>query len=229
MGHVRQPVLVVDDDAGILAAVQQALADEGYQVTTASNGFDAIAAFEESAPDLVLLDLEMPGCDGMEVCQYIRRYSSTPIIILSVRGSEADIASVLDLGADDYLVKPFRIIELLARMRAVLRRAERLRASTITCGELEIDTENRRVTRAGRMVSLTPTEYALLAELATNMGRVLTVQLLLQRVWGAQYTDSPVYVKVIIHRLRAKLEADPSHPQYLITEPHIGYRLADSF
>jgi DNA-binding response OmpR family regulator len=229
MGNGRQPILVVDDDPGILAAVKQTLSTEGYQVTTASNGLDAISAFEESAPDLVLLDLVMAGCDGIEVCQYIRRCSSTPIIVLSVRGSEADIASVLDLGADDYLVKPFRMGELLARMRAVLRRAERLRASKITCGELEIDTEHCRVTRAGRMVSLTPTEYALLAELATNIGRVLTVQLLLQRVWGAQYTDSPVYVKVVIHRLRAKLEPDPSHPHYIITEPHIGYRLADSY
>jgi len=228
MGHARQPVLVVDDDPGILSAMKQNLTAEGYQVDTATNGLEAIEVFEDSAPDLVLLDLTMPGCDGEEVCKYIRGYSSTPIIVLSVRGSESDIASVLDLGADDYLVKPFRMVELLARMRAVLRRAERQRANRVICGELEIDTEKRQVSRAGQIVSLTPIEYALLAELATNMGRVLTSQLLLRRVWGAEYVDSPVYVKVIVYRLRAKLEPDPAHPRYIVTEPHIGYRLTDT-
>jgi two-component system KDP operon response regulator KdpE len=225
----RQLILLVDDDPGILLAVKQTLLSQGYHAITATNGIEALNCFESGpSPDLVLLDLMMPRCDGTEVCRYIRAHSAIPIIVLSIRGNEADIAELLDLGADDYLVKPFRMGELLARIRAVLRRAGRLRASHIVCGDLQIDTEQRRVTIAGRLISLTPTEYALLAELATNIGRVMTTRLLLQRVWGQQYSDATRYVKVVVRRLRAKLEADPSHPQYIITEPHLGYRLNDA-
>jgi two-component system KDP operon response regulator KdpE len=224
----RQRILLVDDDPGIMVAVKQALTTYGYKMTTASDGLEALATFEREQPELILLDLEMPRCNGMEVCQRIREYSATPIIVLSVKGSEAHIVSVLDLGADDYLVKPFRLAELLARVRAVMRRGGKSLATKVICGDLEIDTEMHKVTVTGRTVTLTPIEYALLEELAQNVGRVLTTHLLLQRVWGSQYSDATDYVKGVIRRLRVKLEPDPAHPQYIITEPHLGYRLSDS-
>jgi DNA-binding response OmpR family regulator len=224
----RQRILLVDDDPGIMVAVKQALTTYGYKMTTASDGLEAIATFEREQPELILLDLEMPRCNGMEVCQRIREYSATPIIVLSVKGSEADIVSVLDLGADDYLVKPFRLAELLARVRAVMRRGGKTLTTKVICGDLEIDTEMHKVTVTGRTVTLTPIEYALLEELAQNVGRVLTTHLLLQRVWGSQYSDATDYVKGVIRRLRVKLEPDPAHPRYIITEPHLGYRLRDS-
>ena len=223
-----QRILVVDDDPGIITAVKQTLSFHGFIITTASSGKNALTAFENEAPDLVLLDRILPDGDGLEVCQAIREHSSTPIIIVSVKGSEADIVTLLELGADDYLVKPFRVAELLARVRAVLRRASALPTSTVTCGKLEIDIEKHKVTVAGRIVSLTPIEYALLAELASNAGRLLTNQLLLRRVWGPQYSDATDYVKGVVRRLRAKLEPDPAHPQYILTEPHLGYRLNDT-
>jgi two-component system, OmpR family, KDP operon response regulator KdpE len=227
MGYAQQSILLVDDDPGIVVSVKQALVAQGYEVTTATTGVEALNAFEDKQPDLILLDLMIPECDGTDVCRYIRQHASTPVIVLSVKGSEADVVSVLDLGADDYLIKPFRMGELLARIRAALRRIGRLQASKIICGSLEIDTEQRKVTLGGTVIQLTPIEYALLMQLATNMGRVLTTQLLLQRVWGLQYVDSTEYVKVIVRRLRAKLEPDPAHPRYIITEPHLGYRLND--
>jgi len=228
MRHARQRILLVDDDPGIMVAVKQALTTHGYEMATATDGLEALAAFEREPPELILLDLVMPRCSGLEVCQRIRELSATPIIILSVKGSEADIVSVLDLGADDYLVKPFRLAELLARVRAVLRRGSKILATTVTCGDLKIDTEEHRVTLAGRNITLTPIEYALLAELAANVGRVLTTRLLLQRVWGHQYSDSTDYIKGVVRRLRVKIEPDPAHPRYIITEPHLGYRLNDS-
>ncbi len=228
MGYARQSILLVDDDPGIMAAVKQALAAHGYKMTTASDGEEALNMFEREAPELILLDLVMPRCNGLEVCQRIRESSTTPIIVLSIKGSEADIVSVLDLGADDYLVKPFRLAELLARIRAVLRRGNKATVKKVVCGDLVIDTETRRVYVAGRTVDLTPIEYAVLAELANNVGRVMTIRLLLQRVWGTQYDDATGYVKGVVRRLRVKLEQDPAHPRYIITEPYLGYRLVDS-
>jgi two-component system KDP operon response regulator KdpE len=220
-------ILLVDDDPGILAAIKQALIANSYEVVTAKDGLEALDRFEQQVPHLVLLDLMMPHASGLEVCRRIRQVSSTPIIVLSVKGSEADIVSVLDLGADDYLVKPFRLAELLARVRAVLRRNQKTSSSRVVCGELEIDTEQRKVQMAGRPVVLTPIEYALLAELAADAGRVITIRQLLQRVWGPQYRDETDYVKGVIRRLRVKIEPDPAHPRYIITEPHLGYRLND--
>jgi len=217
----------VDDDPGILAAVGQALTAQEYEVTTVTNGIEALDAFEHKPPELILLELMVPGYDGVEVVRYIRKHSKIPIIVMSIKGSEADVVSLLDLGVDDYVVKPFRMAELLARVRAVLRRVGKLPATRVVCGALEIDTEKHRVTVAGRVICLTPIEYALLAELAVDVGKVLTTQLLLQRVWGLQYTNRSDYVKVVVWRLRAKLESDPAHPQYIITEPHVGYRLND--
>jgi DNA-binding response OmpR family regulator len=228
MSYAKQHILLVDDDPGILVAVKQALVAHRYEVTTATNGSEALAAFECKPPDLILLDLILPRRDGLEVCRYILEQSPTPIIVMSIKGSEADIVSLLDLGADDYLVKPFRLAELLARVRAVLRRADKLPAARVVCGALEIDTEKHKVSVAGRTVHLTPTEYTLLAELAGNVGRVLTTRLLLQRVWGTHYNGATDYVKVIVRRLRVKLEPDPDHPQYILTEPCLGYRLNDS-
>ena len=227
MGHAKQRILLVDDDPGIMVAVKQALSTHGYQMTTATDGIEALDSFDREPPELILLDLVMPQCSGLEVCKRIREYSATPIIILSVKGSEADIVSVLDLGADDYLVKPFRLAELIARIRAVLRRGSIMVAAKVVCGDLEIDTEMHKVSVAGRVITLTPIEYALLAELAGNVGRVLTTRLLVQRVWGSQYSDANDYVKGVVRRLRVKLEPDPAHPRYIITEPHLGYRLSD--
>ncbi len=227
MLHANQRILLVDDDPGIMTAVKHSLATHGYKMTTAIDGVEALAVFEHEQPDLILLDLEMPRCDGMEVCKRIREHSSTPIIVLSVKGSEADIVSVLDLGADDYLVKPFRLAELLARVRAVMRRGNATLATRVQCGDLEIDTEKHKASVAGRSVTLTPIEYAVLEEMAKNVGRILTTHLLLQRVWGPQYSDATDYVKGVIRRLRVKLEPDPAHPRYIITEPHLGYRLSD--
>ncbi len=224
----QKRILLVDDDEGIVAAVGPALALHGYEVTTAVDGIEALAAFESDEPDLVLLDLMMPRLGGLEICRRIRESSSTPIIVLSVKGGEGDIVSVLDLGADDYLVKPFRLSELRARISAVLRRAGKVRSKKIACGDLEIDTEKRLVKVGGRSVTLTPIEYALIAELGANAGRVLTTRLLLQRVWGRQYGSESDYVKGVVRRLRVKLEPDPAHPRYIITEPHVGYRLDDA-
>ena len=228
MCHIRQKVLLVDDDPGITMAVKQALAAHGYQMTIARDGVEALVACEREMPELILLDLMMPRCDGLEVCKRIREYSSVPIIILSVKGSESDVVSVLDAGADDYLIKPFRLAELLARVRAVLRRGDKsLNSRKVVCGDLEIDLDEHIVTVAGRDIVLTRTEYAVLVELANNVGRVLTTNLLVQRVWGDQYSDATGYVKGVIRRLRVKLERDPAHPQYIITEPYLGYRLKD--
>src|SRR5438445_3333217 len=163
MGHAKEHILLVDDDPGIMAAVKHSLSTYGYKMTTATDGVEALAAFERELPDLILLDLEMPRCDGTQVCQRIREHSSTPIIVLSVKGSEADIVSVLDLGADDYLVKPFRLAELLARVRAVMRRGSQTLATKVTCGDREIDTEKHRASIVGRVVTFTPMESSVLA------------------------------------------------------------------
>lgn len=225
----RQRILLVDDDAGIVAAVAQALEDQHYEITIAANGVEALDAFERAEPDLVLLDLMMPQLGGLDVCRHIRKHSHVPIIVLSVKGGEGDIVAVLDLGADDYLVKPFRLAELRARISAVLRRAEKIHSKKIRCGDLEMDTEKHSITVAGRAVALTPIEYAVISQLGSNAGRVLTTRLLLQRVWGEQYGDEGDYVKGVIRRLRVKLEPDPAHPRYILTEPHVGYRLADGY
>jgi two-component system KDP operon response regulator KdpE len=228
MSSSSQRVLLVDDDPGIMAAIQPALQAQRYEVITAADGAEALEAFERTAPHLVLLDLLMPGSGGLEVCRQMRQRAATPIIVLSVKGAEADIVSVLDTGADDYLVKPFRLTELLARVRAVLRRGSRIASHVVICEELEIDTDQRQATLRGSPLALTPIEYAVLAELAANLGRIVTTRQLVQRVWGPRYSDATDYVKGVIRRLRVKLESDPAHPRYILTEPHLGYRLNDA-
>jgi two-component system KDP operon response regulator KdpE len=224
---MKQRILIVDDDPGIVAAITPSLKAQGYDIAVAHDGDRALALFTQFAPDLVLLDLVMPSVHGIAVCQRIRQQSSTPIIVVSVKGAEADIVTALDNGADDYLVKPFRLRELLARIRAVLRRG-RSEQRVIQCADLVIDTTRRLVQRQGQIVSLTPIEYAVLAELVTHRDGVITARQIVQRVWGPQYIDSTDYVKGVIRRLRLKLEPDPSHPRYILTEPHVGYRFNHS-
>jgi two-component system KDP operon response regulator KdpE len=221
-------ILVVDDEPAILRAVERNLRAHGFQVATAATADDAQDQLERWHPDAVILDLGLPGRDGFEVIKTIRAKSATPIIVLSVRGSDADKVGALDLGADDYLTKPFSVDELLARVRVVLRHVARPRAGAepvFRAGELAVDMELRRVTVGGREIRLTPTEYDLLRAFIANPNRVLTPLMLLRAVWGAEYGSEAHYLHVYVARLRRKLEPDPKKPRYLRTEPGVGYRL----
>jgi DNA-binding response OmpR family regulator len=234
MSAKKTTILVVDDDTLLLKVVTHNLEAEGYQVLAVRDGAQALEVIERDAPDLMLLDVMMPRMDGFEVCQRVREFSSVPIIMITARGRSQDKIRGLDLGADDYLTKPFRVDELLARVRAVLRRAQfapngqaqSLRTAT-TIGELSIDYAQHRVTKDGREVALTPTEYRILAYLVQNAGRVVTQDLLLEHVWGPEYVGEGHMLRVNITRLRRKLESDPSHPRYLLTRPGIGYYLVE--
>lgn len=225
-------IVTADDDPQLLRLVARNLEFEGYEVLTASDGASALEQIERSAPDLVLLDVMMPRMDGFTVCQRVREFSSVPIIIVTARGQDQDKVKGLDLGADDYLTKPFSVEELLARVRAALRRSQLPnnlaagRATTATIGELNIDYAQHLVTFAGKEVALTPTEYRLLAYLAQNVGRVVTQDLLLEHVWGEDYLGESHMLQVNVNRLRHKLEQDPAHPQYLKTKVGIGYLLS---
>lgn len=232
MPEKKGRIVTADDDPQLLRLIARNLEFEGYEVGTASNGPLALEQIERINPDLVLLDVMMPQMDGFTVCQRVREFSSVPIIIVTARGQDQDKIKGLDLGADDYLTKPFSVDELLARVRAVLRRTQSPthdlapgRASTTTVGELTIDYAQHLVTFAGRELTLTPTEYRLLAYLAQNVGRVLTQDLLLEHVWGVDYLGESHMLQVNINRLRRKVEADPAHPQYLKTKAGIGYLL----
>jgi two-component system KDP operon response regulator KdpE len=223
-------ILVIEDEPGIRRAVERNLAGHGFDVRgveTAEAGLDFETRFH---PDLVLLDLVLPDTDGFEAIRRLRARTSTPIIVLSVRGAEHDKVMALELGADDYLTKPFGVDELLARIRVALRHAARSGSShepVFRSAGLEVDLERRTVSVGGQPVHLTPTEYALLGALIANAGRVLTDRALLQRVWGPEYGSEDHYLHVYMARLRKKLEADPSNPRYLHTEPGIGYRLLE--
>src|SRR5438105_8751445 len=229
----KTTIVAADDDPQLLRLIARNLQFEGYEVLQASDGQQALEQIETHMPDLILLDVMMPRMDGFTVCHRVREFSAVPIIIVTARGQEQDKVRGLDLGADDYLTKPFSVDELLARVRAVLRRSElsatesahALRA-TATIGELEMDYSQHLVTLAGRELMLTPTEYRLLAYLAQNVGRVLTQDLLLEYVWGAEYVGESHMLQVNINRLRRKIEADPTHPLYLLTKVGIGYLLA---
>jgi two-component system KDP operon response regulator KdpE len=221
-------VLVVDDEPETLKYVGANLRARGYDVVTASDGTEALKKADEDVFDLVLLDITMPGPDGFAVCQALRRQTTVPIIMLSARGQEKDKVRALDLGADDYITKPFGIDELLARTRSVLRRSQQEPTSgeVLAVGDLAINFAQRKVTRGGEEIKLTPTEYELLVQLARSAGRVLNHTTLLQRVWGPEYGEETDYLWAYIRRLRRKLEADPEHPRYLLTEPGVGYRFA---
>ncbi len=219
-------VLVVDDEPAILRAVRANLDRRGFRVDTAATAQEAL---EHSLmrPDLILLDLGLPDGDGLEVIRRVREQSDAPIIVLSARGAERDKVRALDLGADDYLTKPFGLDELYARIRVALRHSTRLPGSgpVFRSGDLQLDVEHRRVTVGGEEVHLTPTEYTLLVALAKNADRVVTDAMLLREVWGPQYGDEDHYLHVYVARLRKKIERDPQRPRYLQTEPGVGYRL----
>ena len=224
-------VLVVDDEPGILRALRTNLTGHGFQVETAETGAAALASFRVRKPDLVILDLGLPDMDGTEVIRAVRLESSVPILVLSVRGGERDKVAALDLGADDYLTKPFGVDELLARVRVSLRHAARPVSGSepvFRVGELEIDFEGRRVRLAGADLHLTPTEFELLKAFAVHPDKVLTDRMLLQAVWGPEYGDEAHYLHVYMARLRKKIEPDPQSPRYLLTEPGVGYRLVMS-
>ena len=222
---MNQRIVVVDDEPQIRRALRAALQAEGYRVDMAPSGAEALAMVDAAVPDLVILDLGLPDMDGTEVCSRLRASTQVPIIVLSVREAEREKVRALDAGADDYLVKPFGIAELLARIRASLRRArEEVGEPVIQQGDLELDLARHRVARDGVEIHLTPTEYELLAYLATHRGRVLTHQMILRRVWGAEYEGEVQYLRVFVSHLRRKIEPDPRSPRYLLTETGVGYR-----
>jgi two-component system KDP operon response regulator KdpE len=219
-------VLVVDDEPAIRTFLRVSLAAHDYTVFEAENGQAAIASVTASRPDIVILDLGLPDIDGIEVTRLLREWTQLPILILSVRGQEADKIAALDAGADDYLTKPFGAGELLARMRTALRHvAQTANDPVFTTGDLSVDLTRRVVSLAGREVQLTPTEYDLLKALVTHSGKVLTHRQLLREVWGGEYEQEMHILRVNISNLRHKLEPDPVRPQYIVTEPGVGYRL----
>jgi two-component system, OmpR family, KDP operon response regulator KdpE len=217
-------VLVVDDEPQILRVMRASLPIRGYDVLTASSGKEALDQLSKQVPDLVILDLAMPEMSGLEVCRRIREFSTVPIIVLSAKGSESDKVAALDLGADDYVTKPFGMDELLARARAVLRRLSTTNDRVLTVGDVTIDIDKRRVVVGDREIRLTPKEFDVLKYLVNNAGKVVTHRALLQTVWGWESTDQTEYLRVFINQLRRKIEVDVSHPRYLITEPWVGYR-----
>lgn len=223
-------ILVVDDEPGIQDFIRRNLELRSFKVSLASNGLEALAQFDQAHFVLVILDIMMPSLDGLEVCRRIRQKSTVPIVILTALGEEADKISALNQGADDYLTKPFGVGELLARVRAVLRRSHwsetPISVGTQRFGSLEIDFEQRQVWKEGELVKLSPTEFALLQELALHPGKIFTHEALLRRVWGTEYRSEAEYLRVYIGRLRRKLEDDPARPVHLLTQPGIGYYLA---
>ena len=224
----RLRILVVDDELAIIKFLRANLEASGFETIASMDGAEALHAIERELPDLVILDIILPKMDGFEVCRRLREWSQIPVIMLSARGDEGDKVKCLELGADDYITKPFGVDELTARVRAVLRRTEAVGAvptkPSFSSGDITINFAKRQVTVAGNEVRLTPTEYSLLQELAINVGKVLTYTHLLHRVWGPQYGSEREYLRVFIGRLRAKLEADSAMPRYIITVPGVGYR-----
>jgi len=226
---MAERVLVVDDDLSLLELVEYNLKVSGYQTITATDGQAGIRAFFSDRPDIVILDVAMPKLDGYQVCQRIREMSNTPVILLTAKGREEDIIKGLDLGADDYLVKPFRVGELLARVRATLRRTQTEleqgdSAVSYKDDYLSIDLNSHRIEVDGQLTKLTPTEYKLLATLVKNKGRLLEFRQLLEAVWGFEYIDDVDYLRVYIWHLRRKIEPDPKSPIYLANELNTGYR-----
>ncbi len=223
-------ILVAEDEAPLRDFVSRNLRARGYTVYEASNGLEALALWERESPHLLVLDVMMPRMDGLEVCRHIRERSTVPIVVLTALDAESDKVTALDLGADDYLTKPFGVEELLARVRAALRRtrwhSDSPSPGMRTFGTIEIDLDGHLVRREGTEVRLTPTEFALLAELVNHAGKVVTHRQLLQRVWGSEYGGEAEYLRVYMQRLRRKLEPDPANPRYLLTEPGVGYRFA---
>jgi two-component system KDP operon response regulator KdpE len=221
-------VLVIDDEPQILRALRTILTAKKFGVSTASRGEEGLAMAAARPPDLVILDLGLPDMDGLEVCTRLREWTQAPIIVLSVRDREGDKVAALDRGADDYLTKPFGIEELLARVRVALRHAAQAQGAVrqvVRAGLVTVDLAERRVTRDGEDLKLTATEHRLLAYLASHAGRVLTHHAILSSVWGPEDADHVEYLRVDIRQLRKKIEQDPDRPQYVLTEPGVGYRM----
>ena len=219
-------ILVVDDEPHILRGLRVILRGAGYSVETAETKEHALAALATRPPDAIVLDLVLPDGQGIEVCQAVREWSTLPILVLSAVGDEREKVRALDAGADDYVTKPFGTDELLARLRAVLRRSGPVGTDPeIKIGELVVDVPDRRVLKAGREIHLTPIEFDLVRVLAQHGGRLVTHRQLLREVWGPAYGEETHYLRVHVAHIRAKLETDPARPQYLITEPGVGYRL----
>ncbi|MFN7920314.1 MAG: response regulator transcription factor [Bryobacteraceae bacterium] len=220
-------ILIVDDEPQVRKMLRTSLTRHGYEVWEASNGLEAHEAMREFEPDLVLLDLNMPGISGLEVCQSIRMGYDTPIIVLSVSDTDHDKVGLLDAGADDYVTKPFSMPELIARIRRALRRATPVEEAPRYQDErIEIDFESRRVLVQGNPVRLTPKELDVLRYLVARVGKPVSHRDLLRAVWGPDYGDEVAYLRVFINRLRAKIELDPAEPKYLLTEPWVGYSFA---
>jgi DNA-binding response OmpR family regulator len=222
-------ILVVDDEPRYIRLMEANLSSEGYQVLKAINGQEAVDVVAEQRPDLVLLDIMMPVLDGFTACERIREFSNIPIIVVTAKGEERDRVRGLDLGADDYIVKPFSATELLARVRSVLRRTQNsgdaFQQSVFSHGNLRIDFARAEVFRDDKMVFLSATEYRLLLQMARNLGRVLPSEQLLSDVWGSEYKDDKEILWVSISRLRQKLEEDPRNPAHIVTRPGLGYTM----
>jgi two-component system KDP operon response regulator KdpE len=220
-------ILIVDDEVSIQRAVAPLLRSQGYNVDIVGSGLEALTLLRTQPPDLVVLDLGLPDIAGTEVCRRIRGESAVPVVVLSARNAEADKVLALDLGADDYVTKPFGPDELLARIRVALRRVfspASTPSGRVQVGDLIIDYDRRRVARGGDEVRLTPKEFELLALLARSADRVLTHRTILKAVWGPHAVDQPEHLWVLIAQLRKKIEPEPSHPRYLVSEPWVGYR-----
>jgi two-component system KDP operon response regulator KdpE len=223
----RPPVLVVDDEQQILRALRTSLRGAGYEVETADTAEGALAAAAMRPPEAVILDLVLPDGTGTEICRELRKWTSAPVIVLSAVGEEREKVAALDAGADDYVTKPVGIDELLARLRAALRRAVPSAEPLIRVGRLEVDLEQRAVRVDGQPVHLTPHQFELLRFLARNTGKLLTHRMILQKVWGPGYGSESNLLQVHVSQLRRKIEPDPARPRYLLTEPGAGYRLVD--
>ena len=219
-------ILVVDDEASIRRSLKINLETRGYTVDAAETGEKAIKAFENRRPDLLILDLLMPGMGGIDVVRKLRAVSTIPIIVLSAMGEEAEKVKALELGADDYMTKPFGMEELFARIRSLLRRAAGATsaAPVFVAGDLSVNFDRREVTVEGQPVKLTPTEYDLLKYMIEHAGKVLTHRILLQEVWGEAYVDQAQYLRVFVGQLRKKIEKHPGRPRFILTDPGVGYR-----
>jgi two-component system KDP operon response regulator KdpE len=222
-------VIIIEDEPEIRRFLRASLLSHGYRLVEATTGQEGLQAAETRQPDLIILDLGLPDMDGLEVIQRLRSWTSVPLVVLSARGQETAKVAALDAGADDYISKPFGVSELLARMRATLRRAERPEGAqstpTFETGDLQIDFAQRRVLVKRKEVHLTPIEYRLLTTLAKHAGKLLTRKQLLTEVWGRAYADQAHYLHVHMAQLRRKIETDPARPRYILTEPSVGYRL----
>jgi two-component system KDP operon response regulator KdpE len=225
----KQRILIVDDEPQITRVLRRSLTTHGYDLRVASDGLAALQTFGDWPPDLVVTDLSMPNTDGLQLCRNLRAISQVPIIVLSVRGEERTKVQALDAGADDYITKPFGIDELLARIRAALRRAQTAKSDDIVShilevGDFRLDLEERRVTVNGAEVHLTPKEYDLMVYLISHPGKVLTHRTLLTSIWGGESVEQTEYLRVFVGQLRKKIEPEPATPRYILTEPWIGYR-----